>query len=332
MGKTKYRNIDDFKNAYLEKYGNLDYDWGKAEWVDYYTKICLICHKLDEEGNEHGEFWVLPNNLLTKHRGCAKCKGGIKKDLEYYIKKSEELHVDEDNEPLYDYSLIKSVKNNGKKVPIYCKKCSKVFYQTFSHHLEGCGCPYCAGRYKTTEEVIEMFNKVQGDRYIYDLVEFKNNKTKIKIICPKHGVFEQYPMIHLKGCGCPICRESSLEKKLSLLFDENKIEYDRFYKNKDIFNLLSIDFKLKNSNILIECQGKQHIGIGGWGKDEFDKQLERDINKSQIAKNNNFKLYYLFDTREFYIKALKNYPDLYNKNNTFYKQEDLLKIIKDKIK
>lgn len=331
-GKIKYRNIDDFKSAYIKKYGSLRYDWSKAKWVDYSTKICLICHKLDDDGNEHGEFWMKPKDILSYNRTCKKCvRENAKKSLEYYINKSIEVNQDKNGEPLYDYHLIEKIENNKTKVPIICKKCNKVFYQTFNHHTKGIGCPYCNGMYKTTEEIIELFKKVQGNRYIYDKVNFINNRTKVCIICPIHGEFWQTPKNHLNGKGCPTCKESKLEKKLSLLLDKNKIEYDRFYRNKEIFNLLSIDFKLKNSNILIECQGKQHIGIGGWGKDEFDIQLERDINKNQIAKNNNFELYYLFDTIEFYNKALKNYPDLYNENNTFYKTDDLLKIIKEKI-
>ena len=35
----------------------------------------------------------------------------------------------------------------------------------------------------------------------------KNNKTKVKIICSEHGVFEQKPNSHLNGNGCPHCAQ-----------------------------------------------------------------------------------------------------------------------------
>ena len=43
------------------------------------------------------------------------------------------------------------------------------------------------------------------DQYDYSLVRYVNNHTKVKIICPIHGVFEQTPDSHLQGAGCPRC-------------------------------------------------------------------------------------------------------------------------------
>jgi hypothetical protein len=51
-----------------------------------------------------------------------------------------------------------------------------------------------------------------GDKYDYSLVEYTNSITKVKIICPIHGEFEQTPKSHYK-CECPKCgRESQIEK------------------------------------------------------------------------------------------------------------------------
>ena len=57
----------------------------------------------------------------------------------------------------------------------------------------------------TQEEFIAKAKAVHGDMYDYSLVDYKGNKTKIKIICPIHGVFEQTPNSHLMGRGCPHC-------------------------------------------------------------------------------------------------------------------------------
>ena len=58
----------------------------------------------------------------------------------------------------------------------------------------------------TTEDFVEKVKSIHGDKYDYSLVEYKNNKTKVKIICPEHGVFEQRPDGHLKKYGCSKCR------------------------------------------------------------------------------------------------------------------------------
>ena len=52
---------------------------------------------------------------------------------------------------------------------------------------------------------IEKARKIHGDKYDYKLINYINNRLKIKIICPIHGIFEQTPKDHLNGCGCPLC-------------------------------------------------------------------------------------------------------------------------------
>ena len=73
------------------------------------------------------------------------------------------------------------------------------------------GCPLCAPdkisktKTLTKEDFIERAKRVHGEKYNYELVDYVNSQTKVKIICPIHGLFEQIPNNHLKGCGCPKC-------------------------------------------------------------------------------------------------------------------------------
>lgn len=53
--------------------------------------------------------------------------------------------------------------------------------------------------------MIGRFRETHGDRYDYSRVAYKNSSTKVFIVCPDHGVFQQYPRDHLRGCGCPHC-------------------------------------------------------------------------------------------------------------------------------
>lgn len=52
-----------------------------------------------------------------------------------------------------------------------------------------------------TTKFIEKSIKIHGNKYDYSLVDYIDNKTKIKIICSIHGCFEQTPGIHLRGSG-----------------------------------------------------------------------------------------------------------------------------------
>jgi predicted nucleic acid-binding Zn-ribbon protein len=65
----------------------------------------------------------------------------------------------------------------------------------------------------TKEEFIERARKAHGDKYDYSKVEYVNNKTKICIICSKHGEFYQTPNDHLTNHGCPNCKNDNLSEQ-----------------------------------------------------------------------------------------------------------------------
>lgn len=55
------------------------------------------------------------------------------------------------------------------------------------------------------EQFLEKVKSVHGDTYDYTDTIYINMKTKIRVVCPTHGVFEQLPQAHLRGQGCPLC-------------------------------------------------------------------------------------------------------------------------------
>ena len=46
---------------------------------------------------------------------------------------------------------------------------------------------------------------IHGDKYDYSKVDYVNIKTKVIIICPEHGEFNQLPSNHTSGKGCRQC-------------------------------------------------------------------------------------------------------------------------------
>jgi len=42
----------------------------------------------------------------------------------------------------------------------------------------------------TLEDFIVRSERIHRNKYDYSLVDYKNNSTKVKIICDIHGVFE----------------------------------------------------------------------------------------------------------------------------------------------
>lgn len=105
-----------------------------------------------------------------------------------FIFKSNEIHNNK-----FDYSLVK-YKNVRTPVEIICKKCG-VFSQLPWTHMKGIGCIRC--NYQTKDTFIEKSISKHGNIYNYDNVNFVDNKTKVNIICDKHGVFTQLSLIHI---------------------------------------------------------------------------------------------------------------------------------------
>lgn len=57
----------------------------------------------------------------------------------------------------------------------------------------------------TTESFIKKVAALHNGKYDYSKVDYKGCNKKVTIICPIHGEFQQTPMLHIQGCGCPKC-------------------------------------------------------------------------------------------------------------------------------
>ena len=236
MGKT-----EELREKIKKVHGN-NVDTSKVEYINYTTKICLICHKKDKYGNEHGEYWQVPNSCL-RGSTCPKCaneRRGKKPEqrmtTEKYIAKELEVFKGK-----YDPSKAVYV-DAHTKVCIICPKHGEFWMLPFKH-LAGQNCPKCLGRGLTTEDIVERFKNEnpRGGEYIYTEVDFKNMDTEVCIICPKHGKFWQKPSKHLKGHGCPKCAMERRIEKHKCTFEEFKERADKVYNKKYIY----IPFEIK---------------------------------------------------------------------------------------
>ena len=88
----------------------------------------------------------------------------------------------------------------------------------------------------TTKKIIQRFKDLREDRgefYNYSKVEYINSLTKIKIICPLHGEFYQYPLDHIKNYnGCIECSKlKAIQTNLKRYGVENPFQSEEI-KNK----------------------------------------------------------------------------------------------------
>ena len=257
---------------------NWKYDYSKCAYIGAHKKICIACPT-------HGEFWQTPHEHL-KGYGCPKCSGKHRRTKEEWVAEANKIHNGK-----YNYSKTE-YNGNREKVLIVCPNHGE-FWQIASDHLNGFGCPKCTKKYHyTTEEWIEAAKKVHGGKYDYSKSKYINSKSKICIICPKHGEFWQNASHHLGGIGCPMCGNiSKLENETKRIFDEQNIGYEQ-QKHFMWLGLQTLDFYLPKYNIGIECQGMQHFEEREHF-DGLDKIKERDNRKLKLCLENNIKLYYI---------------------------------------
>lgn len=164
----------------------------------------------------------------------------MKYNTEIFIFKAKRIHGEK-----YNYSKVK-YKNIKTKVEIICKKHGS-FFQTPEHHLRGAGCPYCAGNVKkTTESFIKEAVGKHGMRYDYSKVKYINNRTKVELICKKHGSFFQTPTNHLKGQGCPKCAGNKVLTLNEFISKANDI-HNNFY------DYSQVDYKNHDTKVNIIC-------------------------------------------------------------------------------
>ena len=317
MKAKQRKTAEKFLKEITEMYGDT-YDFSKVKYINDQTKICVICHNKDEFGEEHGEFFVTPNNFL-KGRKCPKCQKRFKLTKEFFVKKAKTVHEDK-----YDYSESE-IHGVDTKIKIICPEHGE-FWQTPYKHLNGQGCPTCGKIKKGISKrndfsvVKDKFNEVHHFKYDYSQAVYVGVDTKIKIICPEHGEFWQTPYVHLNGCGCPKCNESKLEKEISAFLNEKNINFN--YRKRDIkwLNGLELDFYLPDYNIAIECQGIQHFKPTNFGHrdknsivNDYERTVERDKKKFKLCEENGVKLLYFSNLNiEYPYKVFVDKEELLN--------------------
>ena len=283
VGREKLNTKEFIKRA-REVHGD-KYDYSKVEYVNNRTKVRIVCP-------EHGEFLQRASGHLSG-KGCKKCSidsnaDSSRKTKEWFIEEAQKVHGDK-----YDYSKVKYV-NNATKVAIICPEHGE-FLQRPAFHQRGAGCPQCAGYVKlTTQDFITRAREVHGNKYDYSKVEYTNMFSKVTIICPEHGTFQQGAKDHLDGAGCPICNESKGENAIRMFFNKHNIEYitQKTFPGCRYKRFLPFDFFLPQSNICIEYQGLQHYEADEHfgGKKRFEYRQRMDNIKREYCKKNGIRL------------------------------------------
>lgn len=164
--ESKSYTTEEIVEKFKDKHGN-KYDYSKVDYTNNITKVQIICPI-------HGEFSQLPSSHLkgVECFNCGKKKAHIKRTEGIKNKFIDSFRNTHDNK--YDYSKFDFV-NTFTKSTIICKKHGE-FEQTYSHHIEGNGCPKCG--WQSHRKRSEYIEKANGRICIFYVIRCFNDKEE----------------------------------------------------------------------------------------------------------------------------------------------------------
>lgn len=278
---------DEFISKCKEKHGD-KYDYSLVDYISLSNKIKITCktHGLFEQNaknhrdgqgcpicagriikskkehlksfnTEKYDYSLLDNTILTdkdyiniidknsgliyiqllRHHKTGKLPSKI--ESQSLVKKLKEIHNDK-----YDYLIEKETYYSTDKIKLIDNYTKDEFYYRVDRHLSGM---------KPNKVTLNYFliksKQLHGDKYDYSLIEkIENNSQKVKIVCQKHGIFEQRVSNHMNlGDGCPKCVGVGKWNTDLLVSEFKKVHNDKF--DYSLVEFENIDKKVK-----IVCQ------------------------------------------------------------------------------
>lgn len=237
----------------------------------------------------------MASSHLHHKSGCNKCScsPNVKLNKEQFISRAIQIHGIR-----YNYSNVNYV-GIDEKVNIFCPK-HGTFEQTPSSHINAKqGCPGCGNGVPTQNEFVEKCVEVHSTKYDYSQTVYVNMKTKVTILCSKHGKFSQLPSNHLVGTGCPFCSRNVSKPETAWL---DSLNVDQKFRNKQINvegKILKVDAFVPTSNTVYEFWGDFFHGnprtfepdaINPRTKTTYKELFEKTQEKRTIIVSNGFKL------------------------------------------
>lgn len=254
---SERKNTESFIEEARKIHGN-KYDYSKVNYINSYTKVCIICP-------EHGEFYQRPSDHI-KGRGCPICKK--------YKKLSLRVGDVFESEKYGKYEVIK-ISNNARS---YIR-----FINTGSIRIAW------NNKIKTLKVRDYMYPDVLGVGYLgfdFDekIVNTKSYRKWYKMLerCYNYNYLIKEPSY----IGCFVCEEWKSYYNFKKWFDENyidgcELDKDILFKGNKIYSPNTCCFVPKNINNLLtksnSSRGRFPIGVS------FDNSTDRF--KAIICKN-----------------------------------------------
>jgi len=167
--------------------------------------------------------------------------------------------------------------------------------------------------FKTVNQFLEKINSKYGNKFQFDFTNWSGiTGNKIKVICPIHGEFEQFPRnLLLSACktGCKKCGLESKNKSKTKSLDNFLIKANKIHNNKYEYKINNYQNRKSKITVICKKHGKfvksaqKHLSGQGCFHCRIDKLIETNIlvggyseelfNNKPELKNKKAYLYYI---------------------------------------
>ena len=250
LERSELKNVN-FKN----------FDYSKVKFVDLKTDIELICKK-------HGSFLQKPY-LHLRNSNCSKCHEEERKKA-HQVKLIDKFNKIHNNKYDYSFMVFESMHDH---VDVICPHHGK-FECSLIPHSQGKGeCPDCVKIERDQREGKKFLLKAKSifPDFSYELVDFKDYKTKVKIVCKKHGEFEIIPDNFLnRKYACKKCFGENSSQNQSMGWNNfvekaSEIHNNRYHypEQEYITSHDKINIKCKKHGIFTQSPSNHLYGENG---------------------------------------------------------------------
>lgn len=156
---------------------------------------------------------------------------------------------------------------------------------------------------RTTESFIAEAKLIHGDKFDYSKCEYTKAHSKITLICPVHGEFQQRASNHLQGQGCKECTTDISRKSI----DEFISEANEVHSNKYDYSL--VEFTSIHQKVRIQCD------VHGVFEQEVAKHLSGQGCKRCKGRE-------VWTTDDFVTKAKEIHGDSFNYDQVIFKRNN----------
>lgn len=230
--------------------------------------------KYDWQCNICSSTWqARPNDIRRGASKCLHCVG--KKHVEYKKYTTESIHK------LVNRRSISFISQTYTRIDLkYSWKCDicNHEWQATLHSVQNqqTGCPKCAGKAYTKEEIIEAADR----RKILMTGIFTKMTDKTEWTCADGHTWSASPFsVVTRGTGCPKCKSNINEEKCRFIFQS--LTCHEFPKNRKILSGKELDGYCSELNIAFEYQGEQHYKEMYFHRPGRDLKIQQERDKQK---------------------------------------------------